>query len=174
MNHGNRFLRRFAITLVASIGFFATFLSIPQADVLAVESIINTSDISVVVAAPIKVVPYREIRYDITVTNKGPFTASGVQFCSTLSIPHSSVNLVGLEQGIWYLVIGASGPIGRYTDCSVYGELLSLASGSSASMSYTIVEAGPQIISNTVKASALEKDRKTTNNRAVVATFVKR
>jgi hypothetical protein len=127
----------------------------------------SITDIEVIVRAPQQITSPNLINYFITVINHGPKVATAVQLCSKLDPTYFAINFI--NEGNFRAMIGG---VGRYGDCSVYGELDSLAVGSSETMSYTISEISPIIRINTVDVSAIETDINLINNTQIVTTFV--
>ncbi|MFA5770277.1 MAG: hypothetical protein WC894_02170 [Patescibacteria group bacterium] len=138
--------------------------SIPTPTPTIVNSI---ADIEVIVSAPQQITSPNIINYVITVTNHGPEVATAVQICSNLFPSYFAIN--NIYEGNFRAMVGG---VSRYGDCSVYGELDSLAVGASETMSFSISEGSPITRTNTVRGSAIETDSNLTNNTKTVTTAV--
>lgn len=131
-------------------------------------TIINdVTDIEVVVSAPQQITSPNLINYVITITNHGPKIATAVQLCSNLNPSYFA--LQSIFEGNFRAMVGG---VGRYGECSVYGELDSLAVGASETMSFSISESAPIIRTNVINGSAIETDNNLTNNAKTVITAV--
>ncbi|EKE14077.1 MAG: hypothetical protein ACD_12C00681G0001 [uncultured bacterium] len=127
----------------------------------------SITDIEVIVSAPQQITSPNLINYSITVINHGPKVATAVQLCSNLDPSYFALNFI--YEGNFRAMIGG---IGRYGDCSVYGELDNLAVGGSETMSYSISEVSPITRTNTINVSAIETDNNLINNTQIITTLV--